>query len=81
MLMRAAGFTAAPGLQSLLKNKLQGVTRGYLVYLRMVGIGYRASLEGQVHSAICVSKHMCSNTSTSLAQLLSFLTCAKCSLK
>ncbi|KAK9833400.1 hypothetical protein WJX81_002271 [Elliptochloris bilobata] len=35
-------------IQSLLKNKIQGVTRGYLVYLRMVGIGYRASLEGQV---------------------------------
>ena len=54
VLRQAAGFHAAHGLQSLLKNKIQGVTRGYLVYLRMVGIGYRASLEGQVHSAICV---------------------------
>ena len=35
-------------MQSLLRNKIQGVTRGYLVYLRMVGIGYRASVEGQV---------------------------------
>lgn len=35
-------------VQSLLRNKIQGVTRGYLVYLRMIGIGYRASVEGQV---------------------------------
>lgn len=34
-------------LQSLLKNKLEGVTKGFLVYLRISGIGYRASLTDQ----------------------------------
>ena len=34
-------------MQSLLKNKIEGVTKGVLVYLRIVGIGYRASLSGQ----------------------------------
>ena len=34
-------------LQSLLKNKIEGVTKGVLVYLRIVGIGYRASLSEQ----------------------------------
>ena len=33
--------------QSLLKNKIEGVTKGVLVYLRIVGIGYRASLSEQ----------------------------------
>lgn len=40
--------TVRLGVQSLIKNKIQGVTRGYLIYLRMVGIGYRAAVEGQV---------------------------------
>ena len=34
-------------LQSLLQNKIEGVTKGVLVYLRIVGIGYRASLSEQ----------------------------------
>ncbi|KAK9908260.1 hypothetical protein WJX75_005020 [Coccomyxa subellipsoidea] len=34
-------------LRSLLRNKIEGVTKGVLVYLRIVGIGYRASIEGQ----------------------------------
>ena len=33
-------------LTSLVKNKLHGVTQGYLVYLRIQGIGYRASISG-----------------------------------
>ena len=33
--------------QSLLQNKIEGVTKGVLVYLRIVGIGYRASLSEQ----------------------------------
>lgn len=32
---------------SLLANKIYGVTRGYLVYLRISGIGYRCVLENQ----------------------------------
>ena len=34
-------------LQTLLKNKLEGVTKGFLVYLRISGIGYRATLNDQ----------------------------------
>ena len=33
--------------QSAVKNKLEGVTKGFLMYLRIAGIGYRASQEGQ----------------------------------
>lgn len=33
--------------KSLLQNKLQGVSRGFLVYLRIVGIGYRAHIENK----------------------------------
>lgn len=48
-----ARMTTAPvHTQSLIKNKIQGVTRGYLIYLRMVGIGYRASVQGQVHTRL-----------------------------
>jgi large subunit ribosomal protein L6 len=32
-------------LKSLIKNKIQGISRGFLIYLKIVGIGYRASLE------------------------------------
>ena len=32
-------------LKSLLKNKIRGVSVGFLVSLRIVGVGYRASLE------------------------------------
>ena len=32
-------------LESLLKNKIRGVTVGFLTYLRIVGVGYRTSLE------------------------------------
>ena len=34
--------------QSLFSSKCRGVARGFLVYLRMSGIGYRAFLEGDV---------------------------------
>ena len=33
-------------VSSLIKNKIYGVTRGFLVYIRIVGVGYRAQLEG-----------------------------------
>ena len=33
--------------KSLLQNKLQGVSRGFMVYLRIVGIGYRAHIENK----------------------------------
>lgn len=32
-------------LKKLILNKIQGVTRGFLIYLKIVGIGYRAHLE------------------------------------
>jgi large subunit ribosomal protein L6 len=32
-------------IYSLIKNKIQGVTGGFLIYLKIVGIGYRAQLE------------------------------------
>ena len=35
------------GVQSLLRNKIEGVTKGFLVYLRIQGIGYRATLKDQ----------------------------------
>ncbi len=35
------------GRQSLLRNKIEGVTKGFLVYLRISGIGYRAAIDGQ----------------------------------
>lgn len=31
-------------LKSLIQNKLQGISRGFLMYLKIVGIGYRANL-------------------------------------
>ncbi len=31
-------------LKSIIQNKLQGISRGFLIYLKIVGIGYRASL-------------------------------------
>lgn len=31
-------------LKSIIYNKLQGVSRGFLIYLKIVGIGYRANL-------------------------------------
>lgn len=34
-------------LQTTIKNKLEGVTKGFLVYLRIAGIGYRAAQDGQ----------------------------------
>ena len=34
-------------VQSLLRNKIEGVTKGFLVYLRIQGIGYRATLKDQ----------------------------------
>jgi large subunit ribosomal protein L6 len=32
-------------LKKLILNKIQGVTRGFLIYLKILGIGYRAHLE------------------------------------
>ena len=32
---------------TLLKNKIYGITRGFLIYLRIVGIGYRAHIKTQ----------------------------------
>jgi large subunit ribosomal protein L6 len=32
-------------LTSLIQNKIQGMSRGFLIYLKIVGIGYRAHLE------------------------------------
>ena len=34
-------------LQTTIRNKLEGVTKGFLVYLRIAGIGYRATQQGQ----------------------------------
>ena len=34
--------------KSLVNNKLQGITRGFLIYLKITGIGYRASLENDI---------------------------------
>ena len=34
-------------LCSLIQNKIHGVTEGYLRYLKIQGIGYRASLQGE----------------------------------
>lgn len=31
-------------LKSLINNKIQGISRGFLVYLKIIGIGYRVSL-------------------------------------
>ena len=31
--------------KTLIENKLQGVSRGFLIYLKIIGIGYRAHLE------------------------------------
>lgn len=31
--------------KKLLENKIKGITRGFLMYLKIIGIGYRASLE------------------------------------
>jgi large subunit ribosomal protein L6 len=33
-------------LARLLRNRVEGVTRGFLVYLKLVGIGYRVALQG-----------------------------------
>lgn len=39
-------------LKTLLKNKIRGVTVGFLVSLRIVGVGYRASLEKKKNEKI-----------------------------
>lgn len=33
-------------VSTLIQNKIHGVTRGFLVYIRIIGVGYRAQLEG-----------------------------------
>lgn len=32
-------------VSSLIQNKIHGVTRGFLVYIRIIGVGYRAQLQ------------------------------------
>lgn len=34
--------------KKLLENKIKGVTRGFLIYLKILGIGYRASLKSDI---------------------------------
>lgn len=41
---------------------IQGVTRGFLVYLRITGIGYRASLAGQTLTLKLGHSHDCTYT-------------------
>lgn len=31
--------------KKLIENKIKGITRGFLIYLKIIGIGYRASLQ------------------------------------
>jgi len=33
-------------VSSIIQNKIHGVTRGFLVYIRIIGVGYRAQIEG-----------------------------------
>lgn len=33
--------------KKLIENKIRGITRGFLVYLKIIGIGYRASLQDE----------------------------------
>ncbi len=33
-------------VSSIIKNKIYGVTRGFLIYIRVIGVGYRAQLQG-----------------------------------
>lgn len=40
-------------LTTLIKNKLHGVTQGYLAYLRIQGIGYRAAINGASPIVAC----------------------------
>lgn len=42
-----AALTGSACLQTTIRNKLEGVTKGFLVYLRIAGIGYRATQQGQ----------------------------------
>ena len=35
-------------LKSIIQNKLQGISRGFLMYLKIVGIGYRANLSSKI---------------------------------
>ena len=44
-------------LHQLFVNKMVGVTRGYVVSLKMSGIGYRASLQGHTLSLKCGYSH------------------------
>ena len=42
-----ASLIGTAWVQSTVQNKLEGVTKGFLVYLRIAGIGYRATQQGQ----------------------------------
>ncbi len=33
-------------ISSIIQNKIYGVTRGFLIYIRIIGVGYRAQLQG-----------------------------------
>ena len=33
-------------VSSIIQNKIYGVTRGFLIYIRVIGVGYRAQLQG-----------------------------------
>lgn len=33
-------------VSSIIQNKIYGVTRGFLIYIRIIGVGYRAQLQG-----------------------------------
>jgi ribosomal protein L6P/L9E len=33
-------------VSSIIQNKIYGVTRGFLIYMRIIGVGYRAQLQG-----------------------------------
>jgi ribosomal protein L6P/L9E len=33
-------------VSSIIQNKIYGVTRGFLIYVRIIGVGYRAQLQG-----------------------------------
>jgi large subunit ribosomal protein L6 len=51
-------------IHSLLKNKIYGVTRGFLIYTRLVGIGYRVQLENSTSPTTQTSSELQTQTLT-----------------
>jgi large subunit ribosomal protein L6 len=45
ILLRSPIESFFKSLESIITNKINGVSQGFLVYLRIMGIGYRATLE------------------------------------